>query len=209
MTFLLINDTPPPEDEPHTRFGGRPLLPAGSAIAWPRCETCDGSMQFLGQLRLEAESKSPERLLLLFMCQNDPGMCDEWEADGGGNRVISATVEDLEPMEFPAEGEVSRGKVHGARIEEVDEDEYDAARAAWGDAVGQHQRDVLGQLGGEPAWMQTDETPECDSCGEEMYFVAQLEEGPDHRTAMNFGGGCAYVFECDCGAQSAKMLWQQ
>jgi hypothetical protein len=209
MIRLLINDVAEPEEEALTRFGGRPLLPPASGIAWPHCETCAGSMQFLGQLRLEANDTQSDRLLLLFMCQNDPGMCDEWDADAGGNRVISVPIEDLVPRDFPDSGEVSRGKTHGARVQDVDEADYDEARAAWGDTAGQHQRDVLGQLDGEPNWIQDDETPECDACGEAMFFVAQLEEGPDHRTAMNFGGGCAYVFECDCGAHSAKMLWQQ
>jgi hypothetical protein len=42
-----------------------------------------------------------------------------------------------------------------------------------------------------------------------MRFVAQLEQGPDSASEMNFGGGCAYVFDCGCGAHAAKMLWQQ
>ena len=42
-----------------------------------------------------------------------------------------------------------------------------------------------------------------------MRFLAQLEEGPDWRTEMNFGGGgCGYVFDCTCRSGSAKLLWQ-
>ena len=42
-----------------------------------------------------------------------------------------------------------------------------------------------------------------------MQMVAQLEEGPENRTGMNFGGrGSAYVFRCGCAHGSAKMLWQ-
>jgi hypothetical protein len=41
-----------------------------------------------------------------------------------------------------------------------------------------------------------------------MPLVVQLEEGPDHHTSMNFGGGgSAYAFACEpCGA--ARLLWQ-
>jgi hypothetical protein len=41
-----------------------------------------------------------------------------------------------------------------------------------------------------------------------MPFVAQLEEGPDRRTAMNFGDtGNGYAFACaPCG--QALFLWQ-
>ncbi|MEM4987355.1 DUF4272 domain-containing protein [Collimonas sp. H4R21] len=51
--------------------------------------------------------------------------------------------------------------------------------------------------------------PVCDSCNNPMSFVAQLEQGPDWTTAMNFGGGgCAYVYRCTCRTHQAKMLWQ-
>ena len=41
-----------------------------------------------------------------------------------------------------------------------------------------------------------------------MRFVAQLEEGPDHITAMNSsGGGAAYLFDCKEG-KTTKFLWK-
>ncbi|MFB7113316.1 hypothetical protein [Streptomyces sp. NPDC056190] len=69
-------------------------------------------------------------------------------------------------------------------------------------------RDVLGQLGGVPSWLQHDETPACPSRAQPMSFMAQLEEGRDHRTAMNFGGGgCGYVFVC-ASCEEGSFLWQ-
>ena len=68
-----------------------------------------------------------------------------------------------------------------------------------------------GQIGGEPSWVQNEETPDCDACGKPMQLAAQLEEGPDHRTAMNFGSGsgCGYVFRCGCSQPAlGKLLWQ-
>ena len=73
-----------------------------------------------------------------------------------------------------------------------------------------NKRDVLGQLYGEPSWIQGDETPECDCCNKPMRFVAQLEEGPDHRTAMNFGGGgVAYLFDCKQGKTAKNKVCQK
>ncbi|GAA5138512.1 hypothetical protein GCM10023339_79590 [Alloalcanivorax gelatiniphagus] len=55
------------------------------------------------------------------------------------------------------------------------------------------------QLFGEPLWLQAEEVPDCDRCGRAMEFLAQLaqlEQGPDWRTEMNFGGGgVAYLFQ--------------
>ena len=43
------------------------------------------------------------------------------------------------------------------------------------------------KLGGKPDWIQGDETPDCDSCGEPMYFVAQIdsiEHDSEHNPLM-------------------------
>jgi uncharacterized protein YecT (DUF1311 family) len=49
-------------------------------------------MQFLGQLRLKNQFDG-EPLLLLFMCQNNPSLCDEWDANADGNKVVSVAVD--------------------------------------------------------------------------------------------------------------------
>jgi len=66
-----------------SRSGGLPLAPPG--FVWPLCATCGGPLQFLVQL-LPADVPALDHLLLIFMCQNDPGICDEWEPFAGGNR---------------------------------------------------------------------------------------------------------------------------
>lgn len=162
-------------------------------------------MQFLGQLR-PSES---ERLLLLFMCQNEPGLCDEWDPNGGGNKVLSVAADNLELVLPPTQGEVIRPTRYGAKLIEQPEPDYDSARSAWAANNGISPREILGQIGGIPAWIQSEEIPICASCGKSMQFVAQLEQGPDWKTEMNFGGGgCAYVFCCSCNPDNAKMLWQ-
>lgn len=162
-------------------------------------------MQFLGQL---AQGESNE-LLLLFMCQNEPGMCDEWDAEGGGNKVLAVSSSNLQLVSPPSSGEVVRPVRYEAHIVEQGEEDYDSARAAYAAGNGVSPRKVLGQVGGEPTWMQGEEVPLCSACAEPMAFVAQLEQGPDGKTEMNFGGGgCAYVFMCACGTSSTKLLWQ-
>ncbi|MFN8395469.1 MAG: hypothetical protein U0176_12570 [Bacteroidia bacterium] len=145
---------------------------------------------------------------LVFMCENDPGMCDDWDANGGGNKVIRMHPEDLIPMQIPANGDTLRPVEHGAALENVEAEDYDEAREQWCKQNGKAGREILGQMYGEPSWIQGDETPNCDECGQPMRHVAQIEQGPDWKTEMNFGGGgCAYLFDCACEG-SAKFLWQ-
>lgn len=178
-------------------FGGLPVKEIGKTLEWPRCRTCDAEMQYLGKIKTDIG------LELVFMCANDPGLCDEWDADGGGNKVIIVNDENLEFFK-PDNMELALRKTeYGVNIVETNTVDYDRARADWEG----NRREVLGQLYGEPTWIQGEETPECDCCKISMRFVAQLEEGPDHKTAMNFGSGVAYLFDCKVG-RTAKFLWQ-
>lgn len=185
-----------------TSFGGIPVKNRGEDFQWPICACCQLPMQFLGKLAVDGS------LHQLFMCQNDPGMCEDWDANGGGNAVVVITPIDLESAPVPSEGETLRGTEYSAQVVEVPGEDYDAALREWAEKNNLSPREVLGQLGGEPAWIQGEETPDCDACHRPMEFVAQLEQGPDWKTEMNFGGGgVAYSFRCDCNG-SAKFLWQ-
>lgn len=203
MPQLLIHDpTVPAAPTSETYFGGRPSLIAG--LQWPVCSSCHGNMQFLGQLQERANHH-----IAVFMCQNDPGMCDEWDANAGGNLAVQVDGALLELVDVPTSGNVLRDETYGASLVDYDGDTYDQARDTWLAQSGGRARMILGSFGGDPQWLQADETPSCNICSKPMAFVAQLEEGPDHRTAMNFGGGgCGYVFKCDCDRFSAKFLWQ-
>ena len=204
MTTLLIH-LPDNDDNPteKTMFGGKPSAPSNSFV-WPKCKSCQGNMQFLGQIQA-----SPEQLLLLFMCQNEPGLCDEWDPNQGGNKVVAVSSNNLQLVSPPEGGETLRATRYGTASVQSDIHNYEEARTQWASVNGKPGREVLGQIGGEPSWLQSDETPTCDSCGNPMQFVAQLEQGPDWQTEMNFGGGgCAYVFRCTCNQNSAKLLWQ-
>jgi len=198
MIHLLINDNSKNNVLDETSFGGLPVQKKGVTTEWPKCKTCNAEMQYLGKIKTDIG------LEIIFMCNNDPGMCDEWDAEAGGNKAIVVNGENLGFFE-PIDKELSlRETEYGVELIESEEEDYDTARENWPG----NRRQVLGQLYGEPSWIQGDETPECDCCSKQMRFVAQLEEGPDYKTAMNFGGGgVAYLFDCTEG-KTAKFLWQ-
>ncbi|CAH0235730.1 hypothetical protein [Roseomonas sp. CECT 9278] len=200
---LLVLDRAAPETSiAVARFGGTPLVPPG--FAWPACHACHGHMRYLCTIAEQAQA----RRHLVFMCQNSPGMCDEWNPDSGGNAVLPCEGADLLPADLPAQGNAIGAARHAARVETVEAAGYEDACARWAEAHPGRGREVLGQIGGAPDWLQGDETPACDHCGRALRFVARLEEGPEHGTAMNFGGGAAYLFACDCTWGGGKFLWQ-
>ncbi|MFG2212621.1 DUF1963 domain-containing protein [Streptomyces sp. NPDC048638] len=212
MTTLLIDAGPVAPTAQVTRTGGVPLAPAGTP--WPCCTSCNGPMQFLAQVVLDDLGKGMEDrgVLVLFACQNDLGMCADWEPDSGGNQALLFPTDGLEPLPLPEGGAdealLLLGSVRAVGLVHVDEPDYDQAGGEWAAGNDRPASSVLGQLGGSPAWIQGDETPSCASCTTPMPLIVQLEEGPDHSTAMNFGGcGGAYAFACEpCGR--AKFLWQ-
>ncbi len=192
----------PATDETGTsHFGGPVVSEKGTAFDWPQCRHCEVPMQFLGSI------VRGTRQLQLFMCDNNPGICMEWEADGGGNAVVVIDSPALETVPPPSGAERASNYHYSAALIDWEIDSYNEAISSWAKTHDCTPRNVLGQLGGEPFWLQADETPSCDQCQQPMTFVAQLEEGPADQPSMNFGGGCGYVFECSCHG-SAKLLWQ-
>lgn len=174
-------------------------------------------MQFLAQIVLDGVGGPIDRVppqaghvMAIFMCQNDPGMCDEWSPTAGGNRAILFPSDGLRPMPAPEPDEavLHLGAVNAVTLVSLPSPDYGSAREEWAGRSGNDLKHVLGQLGGRPEWLQDDETPTCPTCTRPMDLVAQLEEGPDHATAMNFGGcGTAFAFACAPCAQAA-FLWQ-
>ena len=197
MAKLMISREHVHRSASGNRIGGVPLAPDGTG--WPTCRECKGAMQFLAQLSLSdgGITALANRHILLFQCQNDPGMCDEWDPDSGGNAALLVRSRGAGPL-APPSGPTTLDWVDGVELVDHPSD-YDTARAA-------ETRTVLGQLGGSPSWAQADETPRCD-CGKSMTFAVQLEEVGGG--GINFGGGgCAYGFVCTACGDRAKLLWQ-
>ncbi|MFJ1730806.1 hypothetical protein [Streptomyces sp. NPDC088254] len=213
MTTLMTYAGPVDERAPVMRTGGIPLVPA--VFTWPLCATCSGPMMFLAQLPVDGPGAhtsgsvaDARHVLSVFMCQNDPGACEEWDPFAGGNEAFLFDGSGLAAAAVPTDGEALALETCGIDCAVLSEDDYGGARSQWSQAHGRLARDVLGQLAGTPSWLQGDETPACPSCAAPMGFVAQLEEGDGHRTSMNFGGGGqGYAFACSpCGEGS--FLWQ-
>ncbi|MDN3354185.1 DUF1963 domain-containing protein [Actinomadura sp. DC4] len=196
-----------------TRIGGMPLMPVG--FSWPTCATCARPMQFVAQLLLQDLSSfdavqvaNRRGMLSIFMCQNDPGLCSDWDPASGGNRALLFPDVGLVPAAVPAQGNTLLPDACRIEYTKIGVDGYDEARNSWCRASDRPLPDVLGQLGGIPSWLQGDETQSCPSCAQPMTFVAQFEEGNDLRAAANFGGGgCGYSFACS-PCQKAAFLWQ-
>lgn len=200
----LIRESP--ESNCITKIGGHPSAVAD--FAWPTCRSCAGAMQFIAQIKL-AETNIPEftdrtTIALIFQCQNDPGMCDDWDADGGGNIVL--LVDPGDEIVAAPEGETALPKESLVALSNYDSSI--SSQTPDDNYVSSYENDqsVIGKLAGHPVWIQADETPNCP-CGESMTFVAMLEERGGG--GINFGGaGAGYAFACATCAHTAKFLWQ-
>ncbi|MFC8827560.1 hypothetical protein ACFT9I_19720 [Streptomyces sp. NPDC057137] len=202
MVNLMIYAGEADPRSPSLRTGGLPLVPDG--FTWPKCRECAGAMRFLAHLPLEAG------VVAVFMCQNDPGMCDDWNATAGANRAYLFDTEPLAltPASPPPDSETLLGAVTAISPRQLDTPDYGKAIGTFTATTGGSGQEILGQLGGVPLWIQNDETPHCPACATPMNFAAQLEEGYDHKTSANFGGGGAgYVFTC-APCHEAAFLWQ-
>lgn len=200
MARLMLQAPAPDEERVATRIGGRPLAPQGTL--WPMCSACDGPMQFIAQVRLVecAEKGVPPGLLLLFHCQNKPGSCDEWDASSGGNAALRVTERGAILLDPPV---TSRKTLL---------DDMDGVKLAPLNGKYPDQRDkndsVLGVLGGQPTWLQEDDTPSCRKCEKPMKFAVQLEDRGGG--GINFGeGGSGYGFVCSDCPLEAKFLRQE
>ncbi|MFD9502474.1 hypothetical protein [Streptomyces sp. NPDC060035] len=203
QTALMIYDGSAPADSDVPRTGGVPLAPAG--FAWPLCG-CGGPLQFFAHLPVE------DGVLSVFLCQNDPGACEFWDASSSANRVYLFPREELRPVAVPEAGltllpATSAIRTHVVTIDPEDvcgeegigPDAYDLARSGWKREPEERfgkQREVLGSLGGSPSYLEDDRLPACPSCTGTMEFAAHLEEGIARETAMNLGGQLGYVFVC-------------
>jgi hypothetical protein len=154
-------------------------------------------MQFVMQVTLTEKD-----IGLVFMCQNQPGLCDEWDPNAGGNVVRVVASDGVATIRPPGMGATMLP--FQMNLDAVPfEGTYESALR---DAT--LPRQILGKLGGTPDWIQADETPLCNACGSAMSFVGQFEQANDGKVEVNFGGGLAYMFHCGCPSASPKFLWQ-
>lgn len=172
----------PPQSGPEDKLGGIPWgLPSKD---WPTCRECGKSQSLLAQFihhptRLDLGRAG--RLLSVFQCNHDPGMCSTWESNSGANACLITEPEDLvnelsalpldnPPIEIEArigdwlERNDSISTEDASRYFDAEEfyklSEEDAAIPTWST-----------RLGGVPRWLQSpEEAPPND-----WTFVAQLD----------------------------------
>ncbi|MFI5674121.1 hypothetical protein [Streptomyces cellulosae] len=143
-----------------------------------------GAQDKLAQLDTEAARRSTAVSL---------GMPTFGQIAAGANHAYLFSGE-LTPAIVPDDGETLLSAVTALRLHPADEPT---------------EAPVLGRLGGEPDWLQGDETPDCPSCATRMTFTAELKEGYDFATSANFGGwGRGYLFNCQPCSEAA-FLWQR
>jgi hypothetical protein len=151
-------------------------------------------MQFIAHAPLAATGgpfAGRRERLLVFQCANDPGLCDEWEPEAGGNAALVVPAEELVPLMVPAATSDAVLVFPERPLAAVATEPPDG----W-----------LGRLGGEPDWLQADETPVC-RCGRPMAFVFSLDQAAADE--LNFGGlGVGYAFACSVCSSEARWLTQ-
>jgi hypothetical protein len=172
----------PPQSTPEDKLGGMPWgLPSH---LWPTCLECGKSQSLLAQFvhhsaRLDLGREG--RILSVFQCNHDPGMCATWELNSGANACLITEPADLVdgPALLPEDAPVVelearivdwRERDDGVAADTVhqffcaeefdDLSEHEAAKPTWST-----------RLGGVPRWLQSpDEAP-----SDEWTFVGQLD----------------------------------
>ena len=203
MAYLLTSNG----SNTQASAGGKPL--GDPSVRWPTCKKCQGHMQYMATLPVDQEGRAApggDTLLLLFQCQQQPGMCDEWSAESGGNGVLMAATDEVLPLTPPSGPTTLGARTSLGFVEYPESEDSEGAEEQYYSALSAPQSVVVGKAGGCPIWIQYDETPVCD-CGRSMAFIAQLEENAAE--GLNFGaGGSGYLFLCSHCRSKAKFLWQ-
>ncbi|HXY35892.1 MAG TPA: hypothetical protein VEI07_16780 [Planctomycetaceae bacterium] len=171
----------PPQRSVEDKFGG---IPWGlKSDDWPKCSDCGHSQSLLAQLLhdpVRLNLGRAGRVLFVFQCNHDPGMCSTWEAGSGANACFVLEPEALldQMSSLPAdEPELEHElRVVGWFQREdglpeslvpsfFDDDKYFALPEETLDSVS-----GITRLGGVPAWIQNpSEAP-----GPRWRFVGQL-----------------------------------
>lgn len=207
------------------KLGGLPWgLPAKM---WPICKDCGKSQSLLAQFEHSPERMDlgrTGRVLNVFQCNHDPGMCSTWEGGSGANACFVLEPEDLTasltaaPSDDPPlerEARVVQWIERDDGIGPLETSAYFSGEKYFAMDHSQHEKATMStRLGGVPFWIQSpDEAP-----AGEWQFIGQLDssysfitppqtaslipedqerwEGRTHvLDGPNFGdGGIAYLF---------------
>jgi hypothetical protein len=182
VPVLRLSEELSPQSAAQDKLGGRPWgLPAGR---WPTCGDCGRSQSLLAQFLhhpVRLDLGRPGRLLSVFQCNHDPGLCATWDGRSGTNACFVSEPEELLPSlsllpeDWPPVDREARvvewlqrddglapesASAFFARSKFSDLPEEEADRPTWST-----------RLGGVPRWLQHPELPP----GEGWIFVGQLD----------------------------------
>jgi hypothetical protein len=169
---------------PQDKFGGLPWgLPSAM---WPMCKDCGKPQSLLAQLvhdRDHLDLGREGRVLFIFQCAHDPGMCATWEGNSGANACFVCDPQDLtegrtDPPSVanPADREVRviswERRIDGVSADLVaaffDETDFSEVPAVVLESITFSTR-----TGSVPRWLQS--PAEAPNRNEGWRFVAQLD----------------------------------
>lgn len=184
-TILRFEESTRPIREPVTKFGGQPVWL--EEPTWPLSAETGSPMRFIGQVRLPGDRV---RLGYIFMTDEEDGEFVEgtWEPEGGENAFFAQPGR---PAAFYEVAPMETGPTHGP--------DHIVVTSAPGT-----DDESLSFLGGTPAWLQGDETPEAPGTWEHTLQMDSCDAPFD----INFGdAGIGYAF-LNTESGEGRFLWQ-
>lgn len=166
------------------KFGGLPWgLPDSK---WPLCKDCGRPQSLLAQLSHDDDRLDlgrDGRVLFVFQCAHDPGMCATWDGSSGANACFVCEPEEL-TRSLSAAPSVANPADHEVRVlgweRRTDSVSADLASAFFDDALFFELPDVVREsvtfstrVGSVPKWLQS--PAEAPSAAAGWRFVAQLD----------------------------------
>jgi hypothetical protein len=189
------------DDGPITKLCGRPAWL--EKPQWPVSRELGRPMFFLGQFRLDDGPAGEPRLAYLFMTDSVRLEIMDEDADP----PLDHDIPDVHTTFDPEGGENAVIIQPGGRVPAVITVEpVDEQQMCWReesylpvDKPVTGGREPIQFLGGEPVWLQSDQSP-----GQGWTLIAQLDE----QLGFNFGdAGVGYVFLSPDGMEG-RFLWQ-
>jgi len=182
LPVLWLSEELPAQSSVQDKLGGLPwgLRPE----AWPKCCDCGKSQSLLAQFVHHSDRLNlgrDGRVLSIFQCNHDPGMCSTWEGGSGANACFVTEPEELTgaPSAWPAdappierEARILEWRVKDDGLSENDRSEFfdDSSYLDLPKETRAKVSDTT-RLGGAPLWIQgAGEAPQ-----DGWRFIGQLD----------------------------------
>ncbi|MEL0623595.1 hypothetical protein V6238_10890 [Marinomonas arenicola] len=179
---IRVNEDLDQQDSYQDKFGGLPWGLEGSR--WPSCSECKKPQSFLAQFQHDSKRLNlgkDGRVVYIFQCNHDPGMCSTWEGGSGANACFILESENLVDglCKSPGENTLIENEVRVVDWLECDDGICDSNNQAFFDEELYYDLpdDIVEsvtsgtKLGGVPEWIQSpSEAPSGD-----WEFIGQLD----------------------------------